>query len=491
MSEGIEKIPTGIPGFDHMAYGGLPKGRVTLVTGTAGSGKTILATQYLAQGIEDHGENGVFVSFEESAPDILSNVHGFGWDIDGWIEDDRWAFIDASLSPDDETIISGQFDFDALIARVEHAITRIGAKRVSIDSIAALFLQFEDATVVRRELLRLAFALKQLGVTTVVTSERNDDYGRLSRFGVEEYVADNVVILRHVLHKEKRRRTIELFKIRGTNHQRGEVPFTISGASGIVVLPLSAMELKQSSSNVRITSGSAELDDMCSGGFFRDSIVLVSGATGTGKTLLTTEFVASVAGSESRDRALLFAFEESRDQLIRNADSWGKDYQALEEAGQLRLVCRYPETIAIEDILLSMRREIDEFRPDRVAIDSLSALERVASARAFREFLLSITALLKQREITGLFTSTTPGLMGGSSVTDSRISTITDSIILLRYVETGGQVRRGLTVLKMRGSSHDKNIREFTIDGEGLAIIEPFDDIEGILAGDARLSDDE
>lgn len=482
------KLPTGIEGLDFLARGGLPRNRVTLVTGTAGSGKTVLANQFLARGILDDGSGGVFVTFEEAAQDVRDNMASFGWPIEEWEDEDLWAFVDASPSPEDEAIVSGQFDFTALIARIRHAVKKVGAQRVAIDSVAALFLQFEDATIVRRELLRLAFALKEMGVTVLITAERDDDYGKLSRFGVEEYVADNVIILRHVLSKERRRRTVELFKLRGTDHQRGEVPFTIVSGTGIVVLPLSAMRLRQSSSLVRIPSGIDELDDMCNGGFFRDSVILVSGATGTGKTLLTTEFVSG--GVEAGERCVLFGFEESRDQLIRNASGWGRDFVALQESGKLHLSCRYPETIAIEDLLLDMKRQIDELEPRRVAIDSLSALERVAGLRTFREFLLSITAYLKEREITGLFTSTTPGLLGGDSVTDSRISTITDSIILLRYVETGGEIRRGLSVLKMRGSAHEKVIREFTIDGGGLTLGEPFEGIHGILAGDARIAPD-
>jgi circadian clock protein KaiC len=220
---------------------------------------------------------------------------------------------------------------------------------------------------------------------------------------------------------------------------------------------------------------------MCGGGFFRDSIVLVSGATGTGKTLMTTEFIAG--GGKSNERCLLFAFEESREQLFRNARGWGIDFEQMENDGRLRVVCEYPEVAGLEDHLVRMKSLIEEFKPNRVAVDSLSALERVSSVKGFREFVIGLTSFIKQKEVAGLFTSTTPSLVGGSSVTETHISTITDSIILLRYVEMLGEIRRGIAVLKMRGSMHEKNIREISIDASGMHIGNPYRDVTGILSG--------
>jgi circadian clock protein KaiC len=478
---GIEKLRTGITGFDLISNGGLPQSRTTLLSGTAGSGKTVFAAQFLAAGILQEQEHGVFVTFEESPGDIRRNLASLGWDVPAWEAGGKWAFVDASPLVDQETVVVGEYDLGALLARIEHAVQRTGAKRVSLDSMGAVFSRFDEGMMVRNEILRIASALKGMGVTAVITAERNREYGDITRFGVEEFVADNVLILRNVLGEEKRRRTVEILKFRGASHQKGEFPFTIIPHEGIVVVPLSAIELKQRSSNVRISSGNDVLDVMCGGGFFRDSIILVSGATGTGKTLTVTSFVAG--GAKNDERCLLFAFEESREQLIRNANGWGMDFEHMEREGLLKLVCEYPETASLEDRLIQMKDTINAFRPHRIAVDSLSALERVATTRAFREFVIGLTSYIKHQETAGLFTATTPTLMGGTSVTEAHISTLTDSIILLRYVEIYGEMRRGLTVLKMRGSQHDKDIREFTIDHQGMHIGRPFRNVTGILTG--------
>lgn len=477
----VEKLETGIPGFDLISNGGIPKGRTTLISGSAGSGKTVLAAQFLAEGIVKHEENGVFITFEEFPEDIRKNLASLYWDIAEWEAQGKWIFVDASPELGEETVVAGKFDLAALLARIENAVNTVQAKRVSMDSLSAIFSRFQDKNMIRHELFRIASALKKMQVTAMMTAERSLEYGDITRYGVEEFVADNVIMLRNVLEEEKRRRTVEILKFRGTSHQKGEFPFTIIPGQGVVVVPLSAIELKQESSDIRITSGNAELDRMCGGGMFRDSIILVSGATGTGKTLMVTEFTAG--GVKQGERCLLFAFEESREQLFRNAKGWGVNFHHFERDGLLRVVSEYPEVASLEDRLIQMKALIEKFQPNRVAVDSLSALERVATMKGFREFVISLTSFIKHQEIVGLFTSTTPTLLGGTSVTEAHISTLTDSIILLRYVEMYGEMRRGLTVLKMRGSQHEKNILEFSIDGTGMHIGKAFRNISGILSG--------
>lgn len=479
--QAVGKLETGIPGFDLVAEGGVPEGRTTLVVGGAGAGKTIFGLQYLIEGIRQFDQNGVFVTFEESPENIIRNAASLGWDLQGYIEQGRAVIVDLSPSAGEEVVEAGVFDLTPIVVRVENAIRKSNAQRVVLDSLGAIFGQFGDAHLIRRELFRVADSMRMQKVTSILTAEQAGGDDSLARYGIEEFVADNVVILRNEMNQEKRRRTLEVLKFRGASHQRGGYPFTINGEDGLVVIPLSSIELTQRSSNTRISSGNLKLDEMCNGGVFRDSIILVSGCTGTGKTLMVCEFLK--VAKESGERCMLFAFEESREQLIRNAASWGVDFEKAEQEGTLRIVCRYPEVMSLEDHLILIKREVEAFKPTRVAIDSMSALERVSGGRAFREFIIGVTSYLKSREVATIITNTTDELMGGRSVTETHISTITDSIILLRYVELQGVMRRGIMVLKMRGSWHDKSIREYEVSSRGMEIKEPFRGVSGILNG--------
>ena len=487
-SAGIQKIRTLIEGFDDISHGGLPIGRSTLVSGTSGTGKTLLSVQFLYNGITHFDEPGIFVTFEESPTDIIKNAYSFAWDLQALVDEGKLFILDASPDPEGQDIV-GNFDLSALIERLQYAIRKYKAKRVSIDSVTAVFQQYDAASVVRREIFRLVARLKQVGVTTIMTTEREIEYGAIARFGVEEFVSDNVVIVRNALEGERRRRTIEILKLRGTTHMKGEYPFTITN-DGINIFPLGAMRLTQRSSNVRVSSGVKTLDEMCGGGFFKDSIILATGATGTGKTLLVSKFLQN--GCMNGDRTILFAYEESRAQLFRNASSWGIDFEDLEAKGLLKLICAYPESAGLEDHLQIIKSEITEFKPSRIAIDSLSALARGVSNNAFRQFVIGVTGYAKQEEITGFFTNTTDQFMGSHSITDSHISTITDTILMLQYVEIRGEMSRAINVFKMRGSWHDKGIREYSISAHGPEISDSFRNYEGIISGSpSRITVDE
>lgn len=474
-----KKFPTGIDGFEHITMGGLPEGRPTLMAGSSGSGKTILSMEMVWRSAVDHNRPAVFVTMEEPAVDIIGNVKLMGWDLVKEIKDGRIMILDCSPEPVPHTE-SGSYDLAGLLAQIKYAVDAIGAKLVVIDSIGALFNQFSDATIIRREIFSIMKALRDMGVTTILTAERLSEYGQVSRHGVEEYVSDNVVILRNVLKTEKVRRTIQILKMRGFPHFKGEYPFTIA-QNGISILPLSARELKQSSSGTRVSTGNAKLDEMTGGGLFRDSTFLVSGPTGGGKTLMAGTF--SGQACRNGQKVLMLAYEESYPQLLRNATYWGLDFETWQKQGLLKVVCQYPEAMGLEDHLLMIQREIETFQPDRLVIDSVSAMERVAPVRYFREFVIGLTAYAKDKELCSMFTSTTPKLSGGDSITEAHISTITDAIILLRYVEKNGVLRRGIVVIKMRGSQHSKEVHEFTIDSEGLHIDAPFEHIQNVIMG--------
>jgi len=271
---------------------------------------------------------------------------------------------------------------------------------------------------------------------------------------------------------------MEIIKFRGASHRNGEFPFAILPENGIVVTPVAPMELVEGSSDIRIPAGIAELDEMCAGGFFKDSVTLVAGAAGTGKTLMAAHFLTG--GVDASERSLLFSFEESRVQLYRNAKGWGIDFEGLEKQGRLKILCEYPEIRPIEDHLARMVGVIKEFSPGRVAVDSLSALQRVSTLKGFREFVIGLASVMKHEATTGMFTVTTPTLSSDPSFIEAHISTIADCIIFLRHVEVLGEMRRGLNVLKMRGSMHDRDIREFTIDRAGMRVGEPLRNAGGI-----------
>jgi circadian clock protein KaiC len=468
----LPRTTTGVPGLDQVTHGGVPANRLTLVAGTAGAGKTVFAAQFLAEGILNHDEAGVFVTFEERPDATRQNLRSLGVTVEEWEAEGKWRFVDASPRFDEDVVVAGVYDLSSLILRVRHAVDEIGAKRVAIDSVGALITQFDDIGPARQALFQLAYHLEKLGATTLMTAERNEDYGPVSRFGFEEFVADNVIILRNALDNEKRRRTVEVLKLRGGSHLRGEHLFTLVPGIGLVVVPQEAVDFGYGSSNQRLTSGNAGLDEMLNGGYYDKSLVLVSGSTGTGKSLVSTQFIAG--GASNGERALLLSFEESRDQLARNAREWGLDFDALEASGHLRILAEAPESATLEDHLLRMKAEITDFRPERVAIDSLTALQRISTVKSFREYLLGLTFHIKANAMLGLVTTTVGDLPGSLSLGNLHVSTISDTIIVLQYVPVESEIRRGITVLKMRGSNHDKAVREYTISDHGMHIGEPF-----------------
>lgn len=477
--DGIERVEIGIPGLDALTSGGLPAGRLTLVAGTAGSGKTVFAAQFLVTGIEGDGEPGVFVTMEERPDSIRTNMGSLGWDIAAWEARGLWAFVDASPRHQVDTVFTSEdYDLAPLITRVRAALGRIGARRVAIDSIGALVAQTDRLGPTRRGLFQLASALEAAGVTTVMTAERADDYGPITQLGFEEFVADNVVILRNALDGEKRRRTVEVLKMRGGAHRRGEHLFTLLPGEGIVVVPVTIETIEHATSTRRLSSGVPGLDAMLDGGLLEKSLWLVAGATGTGKSLLAAHFVAG--GVAAGQRCLLHSFEESRAQLVRNAAAWGLDFEAMEASGLLRIVAEAPEGASLEDHLQRMKSSIEAFAPDRVAIDSVTALQRISTVRSFREYVLGITFSVKARSLAGMVTATTSDVRR-EETSDLHVSSISDVITLLHYVPVGGRMERGVQVLKMRGSDHDKSIRRFRITGSGMELGEPFDDVRRLF----------
>jgi circadian clock protein KaiC len=481
----VERLETGIPGLDALGFGGLPKGRTTLLTGTTGSGKTVFALQFLAAGVNSFGQPGVLVTLEEPAAELIANMGSFGWDLAGLVDSGRVVVIDATDRG--EQVVSGGFDFGGLSARIAHAVREVGAQRLVVDPLDVLFLDFGEAREVRKALHGVARALRPLGVTTVMTAERAADDGPYTRFGAEEFVADNLVVLRNSLDEERRRRTLEVVKFRGYQHRKGEFPFVIDPVTGIEVVPFSVIEGERREEAAaaavdRISLG-PPLTEMCGGGVYRDTVVLVTGATGTGKTLLGAQFAQ--AGLDAGERVLFLSFEESASQIVRNVNSWGMDFGAPEVDGRLRIISRYPERMGLEDLLVEIRREVERFEPGRVVIDSMTALMHNAPAREFREFGVGLSGYFKRRGVAALMTTTLLTLFGGESATGVALSTVADAIVALRYLELEGELRRGIAVVKLRGQAHDRTIQEYEITDDGIQVIGPFHGVAGILAGRA------
>jgi circadian clock protein KaiC len=478
----LPRLTTGIPGLDEVTAGGLPAGEVTLVGGVTGSGKTVLAMQYLVEGVRRYGQPGVFVTFAEKPDKLRHFVGEFGWDVAAMEEAGTWVFVDATLDAVAHAVVIGERpDFEVLVARIAAAVQRVGARRVALDSLNDLFARIDDRATVRDAVSHLVVELERMNVTTVVTVARHEDYGDVTPLGVAEFVADNIVLLRNPLERESRRRTVEVVKFRGTGHRRGEFPFAITGGEGLVVIPLS-VSLRQASSDERTSTGNPVLDEMLGGGLFRDSVTLLSGATGIGKTTLALGFtLAAVAAGEP---AVFVGFEESTTQLARSIRGWGHDLEELQRQGRLVVINDYPEVASLEEHVVRIKGAVDSIGARRLALDSLTTVQRAGSERGNQEFAVGLTAYLKERRVTGLLTTVQGSLWGSTSATDEHVSVLSDGIILLRYVEVHGEIRRGIVVLKHRGSWHDKAIHEFTIEPEAVRIGGPFHAPTVVLGAD-------
>jgi circadian clock protein KaiC len=480
----LQRVEVGIPGFDSLALGGLPEGRTTLLAGGTGCGKTVFALQFLASGAREFSAPGVLVTFAERPDDLIANSESFGWDLRGLVDDGRLAIVDAT--PDPEAVVSGRFDLGGLSSRIAHALAQVQGKRLVLDPIDALLAGFSAAAGVRRAFAAMVLELRALGATTLLAAERPGEGGFVARFGAEEFVVDNVVILRNDLDVAYRRRTVEVLKLRGAEHGKGEFPFVIDPKVGIEIVPFSIIEAPRNAAIERMSLGVPELDEMCGGGIYRDSLVLVTGATGTGKTLMSVQFIA--AGLAAGERGLLLSFEENPSQLIRNARSWGVDLETARSEGQLRIVSRYPERVGLEDLLVGIKHDVDEFAPQRFVIDSMTALEHSTPPRAFREFGVGLTGFLKGLGVGTLMTTTLPSLLGGEHATAVYLSTITDSIIALRYYDLDSEIKRALLVLKLRGGAHAHAMHEYEITDSGMRLLGPIRGVRGILAGRAEVS---
>ncbi|HWC61918.1 MAG TPA: circadian clock protein KaiC [Verrucomicrobiae bacterium] len=479
----LPKSPTGITGLDEITGGGLPKGRPTLVCGSAGCGKSMMGVEFLVRGTLQYNEPGVLVSFEEPPEDIITNARSLGFDIDKLVEKKK-LFLDYIRIERNEIQETGEYDLEGIFVRLNYAIEAIGAKRVVLDTIESLFTGLTNQAILRAELRRLFGWLKEKGVTAIITGEKGE--GTLTRNGLEEYVSDCVILLDHRVVDQVSTRRLRIVKYRGSTHGTNEYPFLIN-ENGFSVLPISSLGLAHDVSSERISSGVPRLDGMLGGkGFYRGSSVLISGTAGTGKSSLAAYFVD--AASRRGEGSLYFAFEESPQQIIRNMRSIGLNLEPWAKKGLLRFHSSRPTLYGLETHLAVMHKQIHEFKPRAVVIDPISNLINTGSPTEVRSMLLRLVDFLKSQQITALFTSLSSPDMKSLEQTDVGISSIMDTWLLLRDIELGGERNRGIYVLKSRGMAHSNQIREFVLTDKGIDIRDVYVGPEGVLTGSMRLA---
>jgi circadian clock protein KaiC len=479
---GIEKALTGIAGFDEITGGGLPAGRPTLVCGGPGCGKTLFAMQFLVSGATCFDEPGVFMSFEESAGELAKNVASLGFDLDD-LEARNLISMDTVVVERSEIEESGEYDLEGLFLRLDFAIQSVGAKRVVLDTIESLFSGFSNEAILRAELRRLFRFLKERGVSVVITGERGE--GQLTRQGLEEYVSDCVILLDHRINEQVSTRRMRIIKYRGSSHGTNEYPFIID-SRGLEVLPITMLHLQHSASAERISSGIPRLDTMLGGhGFFRGSSVLVSGMAGTGKSSISAHFAD--ASCRRGERCLYLALEESPQQIVRNMRSIGLDLQPWVESGLLAFHASRPTLFGLEMHLTTIFRAVNEFEPSAVIVDPLSNLASIGSFNEVMATLLRLVDFMKSRQVTALFTSLVSN-GGTENETELGVSSLMDTWLSLRNLESNGERNRGLYVLKSRGMNHSNQIREFVLTGYGVELVDVYLGAEGVLTGSARLN---
>jgi len=479
---GLPKCPTGIHGLDEITLGGLPQGRPILVCGGAGCGKTLLGMEFLVRGATQFGEPGVCLSFEETAEELASNVASLGFDLADLIKRKKLVIDHVNL---DRSLIeeTGEYDLEALFVRLGHAVDSIGAKRVLLDSVEALFAGLDNEGVLRSELRRMFQWLKERKLTAVITGERGRS--TLSRHGLEEYISDCVILLDYQVTETVLTRRLRVVKYRGSTHGMNEYPFLIE-QDGISVLPVTSMYLNHIACNDRVSTGVPALDTMLGGeGYFRGSSILLSGTAGTGKTSLTAHFVD--AACARGEKCVFFSFEESPDQIVRNMRSIGIDLARWVEKGLLHFHAVRPTTFGLEMHLVKIHKVIEEIKPRIVIVDPVTGLLHAGTESETRSILLRLIDYLKEKQITALLTTLTSGA-SAMEQTEIDISSLVDAWLLLRDIESGGERNRGLYILKARGVAHSNQIREFLLTNHGVELREVYLGESGLLTGSGRVN---
>ena len=476
----LPKTPTGIIGLDEITGGGLPKGRPTLVCGSAGCGKTLFSMEFIVRGALQFGEPGVFVAFEEKTDELAINVASLGFDLQQ-LQKDKLIKLDHIRIERSEIEETGEYDLDGLFIRLGYAIDSIGAKRVVLDTIENLFSGLDNQGILRAELRRLFDWLKEKGVTAIITGERGE--GSLTRHGLEEYVSDCVILLDHRVDNQISTRLLRIVKYRGSVHGTNEYPFLID-EEGISVLPVTSLTLDHQVSAERISSGIPALDKMLDGhGFFRGSSILVSGTAGTGKTSIAACFAN--AACLRNERCLYLAFEESPLQIVRNMGSIGLDLQAHIDNGLLHFHASRPTLNGLEMHLIAIHKLVRKIKPQVIVLDPITNLVTVGTMSEVKAMLIRLIDFLQTQQITVLFTALTNNTVVQEQP-DEGVASLVDAWLLVRDIESNGERNRGIYIMKSRGMKHSNQVREFVIRDEGVDLVNVYLGPEGVLTGSAR-----
>ena len=478
----LPKAPTGIQGLDEITGGGLPKGRPTLICGGPGCGKTLLAMEFLVRGATVFNEPGVFMAFEETANDLTQNVVSLGFDLKDLIAQKK-IMVDYVYVERSELEECGEYDLEGLFIRLGYAIDSVGARRVVLDTVESLFAGLSNPAILRAELRRLFRWLKDKGVTAIITGERGD--GMLTRQGLEEYVSDCVIVLDHRVSEQTSSRRLRVVKYRGSTHGTNEYPFLID-EDGISVLPVTSLALQHSASSERVSTGIPRLDAMLGGkGYYRGSSVLVSGTAGTGKSSIAAHFAD--AACRRGERVIYFSFEESPSQIMRNMRSIGIELQPWVKKGLLQIHANRPSIAGLETHLAMKHKLINEFKPQVVILDPLNSFVVGDNEIGVQSMFIRLLDFLKTNQITALFTNLTSS-GGALEETEIGISSLIDTWLLVRAIDSGGERNRGLSILKSRGMAHSNQIREFLVTDHGVELRDVYVGAGGVLTGSARLT---
>jgi circadian clock protein KaiC len=465
-TKSLRKAPTGIRGLDEILLGGLPRGRVTLVGGGPGTGKTLLGLELLYRRALA-GEPGVFVTFEESAQALRANVQGLGWTLEPLEKAGKLYLLEARVSP--EATVSGEFNLKALLVVLEGQARAMGARLLVIDALDVLLRLFSDRQREASELFLLHGWLVEHGMTAVLTVKLASG-AAASRYDFLEYLADCVLHLDQRVTEQVSTRRLRVVKYRGSGFGRNEYPYTID-EEGLVVVPVSSGARDYEALGSFITSGHKVLDQVLGGGYRRSSTVLIAGANGTGKTTMLCTFARSA--TTRREKVLYLDYEESAEELLEGMLGLGIDLRPALDKGVLKLISSAPEADGVEEHLVRALKTIDAFQPRHVLVDAVSAFTRMGSEHSAFDFLLRLMNGLKEHRITGLFGLQTSLSEWAQEVGRIRIGSLLDAIVVLRYVDSGTEVNRALLVMKARGAFHSNQYWGYRLTDHGMELASP------------------